>query len=85
MMQLSDEQWFDLVHENNMVMVDDFDIKIRKMHGVADDDVVIVFDSEIAPRLRKRPLIFDLATSLALIRALSASVELLTAEPDVRD
>jgi hypothetical protein len=85
MMELSDEQWFDLVHDANMVVVDDFDVKIRKMHGVAPDDIVVVFDSEVQRNLRKRPLIFDLATCLTLIRVLSASVEQLTTKPDVPD
>jgi hypothetical protein len=85
MMELSDEQWFDLVHDANMVVVDDFDVKIRKMHGVVPDDIVVVFDSEVQRNLRKRPLIFDLATCLTLIRVLSASVEQLTTKPDVPD
>jgi hypothetical protein len=83
MMELTDEQWFELVQEHNMVVVDDFDIKIRRMHGVAPDDVVVVFDSEVQRNLRRRPLIFDLASCLALIRVLSMSVEILAAGPDV--
>jgi hypothetical protein len=83
MMELTDEQWFELVQEHNMVVVDDFDIKIRRMHGVAPDDVVVVFDSEVQRNLRRRPLIFDLASCLALIRVLSMSVEILATGPDV--
>jgi hypothetical protein len=82
-MELTDEQWFELVQEHNMVVVDDFDIKIRRMHGVAPDDVVVVFDSEVQRNLRRRPLIFDLASCLALIRVLSMSVEILATGPDV--
>jgi hypothetical protein len=55
------------------------------MHGVVPDDIVVVFDSEVQRNLRKRPLIFDLATCLTLIRVLSASVEQLTTKPDVPD
>jgi hypothetical protein len=84
MMELSDEQWFDLVHDGNMVVVDDFDLKIRRMHGVAPDDVVIVFDSQVQHNLRRRPLIFDRETCADLIRLLSASLERLNSD-DVSD